>query len=37
MNRWLGWKVGARAVVVVKAVAGVAVMLGGAYFVWTAM
>ncbi len=37
VNRWLGWKVGARAVVLVKAVAGVAVMLGGAYFVWTAM
>lgn len=36
VNRWLGWKVGARAVVAVKAVAGVAVMLGGAYFVWNA-
>ena len=36
VNRWLGWKVGARAVVAVRAVAGVAVMLGGAYFVWTA-
>jgi cytochrome c-type biogenesis protein len=37
VNRWLGWKVGARATVAVKAVAGVAVMLGGAYFVWTAL
>ena len=36
VNRWLGWRSGARAVAVVKAVAGVAVMLGGAYFVWTA-
>ena len=35
VNRWLGWRSGARAVAVVKAVAGVAVMLGGAYFVWT--
>ncbi len=37
VNRWLGWKVGSRAVAVVKAVAGIGVMLGGAYFVWTAM
>jgi cytochrome c-type biogenesis protein len=37
VNRWLGWKAGARAAAVVKAVAGVAVMLGGTYFVWTAM
>jgi cytochrome c-type biogenesis protein len=37
VNRWVGWKVGERAVGVVKAVAGVGVMLGGAYFVWTAM
>jgi cytochrome c-type biogenesis protein len=36
VNRWLGWKAGARAVVAVKAVAGVAVMLGGGWFVWTA-
>ncbi len=35
VNRWLGWRSGARAVAVVKAVAGVTVMLGGAYFVWT--
>ncbi|GAO01499.1 cytochrome c biogenesis CcdA family protein [Anaeromyxobacter sp. PSR-1] len=35
VNRWLGWRSGARAVAVVKAVAGVMVMLGGAYFVWT--
>lgn len=37
VNRWLGWKQGARAVAVVKAVAGVAVMLGGTYFLWTSM
>ena len=37
VNRWVGWKVGARAVVVVKSFAGIAVMLGGAYFIWTAM
>jgi cytochrome c-type biogenesis protein len=37
VNRWLGWRVGARAVVAVKMMAGVAVMLGGAYFVWTAV
>jgi cytochrome c-type biogenesis protein len=37
VNRWVGWKVGARAVVIVKAVAGIAVMLGGAWFVWTAL
>jgi cytochrome c-type biogenesis protein len=36
VNRWLGWKAGARAVVAAKGVAGVAVLLGGAYFVWTA-
>jgi len=35
VNRWIGWRNGARAVTVVKAVAGVAVMLGGAYFIWT--
>lgn len=37
VNRWLGWKVGARAVAAVKAVAGVAVMLGGVYFIWSSM
>ncbi len=37
VNRWLGWKAGARAVVAVKLIAGVSVMLGGAYFVWTAV
>jgi cytochrome c-type biogenesis protein len=37
VNRWLGWKMGARAVVAAKMIAGVAVMLGGAYFVWTAV
>lgn len=36
VNRWVGWKAGARAAVVVKSLAGVAVMLGGAYFLWTA-
>jgi cytochrome c-type biogenesis protein len=35
VNRWLGWRTGARAAAVVKAVAGVTVMLGGAYFLWT--
>lgn len=37
VSRWLAWRSGARAVVVVKVVAGVAVMLGGAYFLWTAL
>jgi cytochrome c-type biogenesis protein len=37
VNRWLGWKAGARAVAAVRAVAGVAVILGGGYFVWSAM
>ena len=37
VNRWLGWRVGARAVVAVKAAAGISVMLGGVYFVWTAL
>jgi cytochrome c-type biogenesis protein len=37
VNRWLGWRSGARAVALMKAVAGVAVMLGGAYFVWTSV
>jgi cytochrome c-type biogenesis protein len=36
VNRWLSWKAGARAVSAVKAVAGVAVILGGGWFVWTA-
>lgn len=36
VNRWLAWRSGARAVTVGRAVAGVAVMLGGLYFVWTA-
>lgn len=36
VNRWLRSRLGARAVVAGKAVAGFAVMLGGAYFVWTA-
>jgi cytochrome c-type biogenesis protein len=36
VNRWLGWKVGARAVAAVKTGAGVAVILGGAYFIWSA-
>jgi cytochrome c-type biogenesis protein len=35
VNRWLGWRTGARAVAVVKALAGVTVILGGAYFLWT--
>ncbi len=35
VNRWLAWRNGARAVTVVKAVAGVAVILGGTYFIWT--
>ncbi len=37
VNRWLGWRHGARAVAVVKGVAGVAVILGGGYFVWTSV
>ncbi len=37
VNRWLGWRAGAGAIVAVKVIAGVAVMLGGAYFVWTAV
>jgi len=32
----VGWRIGARAVTAVRAVAGVAVMLGGACFVWSA-
>ncbi len=37
VSRWLGWRNGARAVTVVKAVAGAAVMLGGTYFIWTSV
>ncbi len=37
VNRWLGWKKGARAVATVKAAAGVAVLFGGTYFIWTSM
>jgi cytochrome c-type biogenesis protein len=36
-NRWLGSRIGARAVSAVKGIAGCAVILGGGYFVWTAM
>ncbi len=36
VNRWLSWKAGARAVSAFKSVAGVVVILGGAWFVWTA-
>jgi cytochrome c-type biogenesis protein len=36
VQRWLGWKAGARAVGVLRAGAGVAVLCGGAYFVYTA-
>lgn len=37
VNRWLGWRSGARAASAMRGVAGLAVMVGGAYFVWTAM
>ncbi len=37
VNRWLGWTIGTRATVAAKAVAGGAVLLGGGYFVWTAL
>ncbi len=37
VQRWLGWKAGARAVELLRAGAGVAVLGGGAYFVWTAL
>lgn len=37
VNRWLRSNGGARATALVKAVAGVCVLLGGAYFVWTAL
>jgi cytochrome c-type biogenesis protein len=36
VNRWVGSRIGRRAASAVKVAAGVAVMLGGAYFVWTA-
>jgi cytochrome c-type biogenesis protein len=37
VQRWLGWKAGARAVEFLRAGAGVAVLVGGAYFVYTAL
>lgn len=37
VNRWVGGRIGARALPVVRGVAGVSVILGGAYFVWTAI
>jgi cytochrome c-type biogenesis protein len=37
VQRWLGWKAGARAVGILRAGAGVAVLCGGAYFVYTAL
>jgi cytochrome c-type biogenesis protein len=37
VQRWLGWKAGARAVEILRAGAGVAVLGGGAYFVYTAL
>lgn len=36
VNRWLGSRGGARVTAVVKAAAGVAVLLGGVYLVWSA-
>jgi cytochrome c-type biogenesis protein len=36
VNRWIGWSVGARSVAAVRTAAGVAVLLGGLYFVWSA-
>jgi cytochrome c-type biogenesis protein len=36
VSRWLSWKAGARAVAVARGAAGLAVILGGAWFVWTA-
>lgn len=36
VQRWLSWKAGARAAVLVKGVAGVAVIAGGVYFLYTA-
>lgn len=37
VSRWLGSRGGTRATAVMKAVAGVCVLLGGVYFVWTAL
>jgi cytochrome c-type biogenesis protein len=37
VNRWLGSKGGAHATTAVRAAAGVAVILGGVYFVWSAL
>ncbi len=36
-TRWVGGKTGARSIAVFRSVAGVSVLLGGAYFVWTAI
>ncbi len=36
VQRWLGWKAGAHAATVVRGVAGVAVIAGGIYFLYTA-
>jgi len=36
VQRWLSWKAGARAAVLVRGVAGVAVIAGGVYFLYTA-
>jgi cytochrome c-type biogenesis protein len=37
VNRWVGSRVGERAVSTMRSIAGFAVVLGGAYFVWTAL
>jgi cytochrome c-type biogenesis protein len=37
VSRWLSWKGGARATAAVRAAAGGAVILGGVYFVWSAL
>jgi cytochrome c-type biogenesis protein len=37
VQRWLAWRAGARAVELLRAGAGVAVLCGGAYFVYTAL
>jgi cytochrome c-type biogenesis protein len=37
VQRWLGWRAGARAVAWVRAGAGAAVLAGGVYFVYTAL
>ena len=36
VQRWLSWKAGARAAVLVRGAAGLAVIAGGVYFLWTA-